>query len=82
MFRECRIQGINPVKKNYIYEALNNLNSNYTFTKYYLDGDSIIIQGNLYFLDTFSNEATMQMMLGVMDCANSEYPALMKLNWS
>ena len=29
------IQGINPVKKNYIYEALNNLNSNYTFTKYY-----------------------------------------------
>ena len=76
------IQGINPVKKSYIYEALNNLNSNYTFTKYYLDGDSIIIQGNLYFLDTFSNEATMQMMLGVMDCANSEYPALMKLNWS
>ena len=43
------IQGINPVKKSYIYEALNNLNSNYIFTKYYLDGDSIIIQGSLYF---------------------------------
>lgn len=76
------IQGINPVKKSYLYEALNNLNSNYAYFKYYLNEDSIIIQGSLYFLDTFSSEATMQMMVGLMNCANSEYPALMKLNWS
>lgn len=76
------ITGISPVKINYMYEAVNNLNIKYTYYKYVLEKDSISIQSYALFNNNFSSEVVMKMIFGMINVADSEYPSLMKIMWS
>lgn len=76
------IQGINPIKKNYLYEAVNDLNYKYTYYKYVLEKDSISVQAFALFEDNFSSEVVMRLIMGMMATVEQEYSGLMKIIWS
>ncbi|MDY4979208.1 MAG: hypothetical protein SO095_01285 [Candidatus Onthovivens sp.] len=76
------INGINPTKKSYIYEVLNNINTKYTYTKFVLIDDSIIIESFSMFNNNFEPSIIMDQIIGIINIAESEYVDLMKIIWS
>lgn len=76
------IQGINPEKKNDIYEAINKLNSEYSYFKYVLNKDSITVQTFDIFNNNFDCEIIMNQIIGIIRVVDTEYSGLMKIIWS
>ena len=76
------IQGINPTKKNYMYEAVNDLNNKYTYYKFLLNSDTVELQAFALFNNNFSSEVIMRYIMGMINIANEEFSGLMKIIWS
>ena len=76
------IQGINPMKKSYVYEAINELNSKYTYYKYIVDKEKIVLQSFALFNDNFDSNIVMKIIMGMMNLVNNDYSGLMKIIWS
>ena len=76
------IQGVNPSKKSYMYESINDLNSTYTYYKFILNRDVVEIQAFALFNDNFNSEVLMRYIMGMMNVANSEFSNLMRVIWS
>lgn len=76
------IQGINPMKKSYVYEAINELNIKYTYYKYIVDKEKIVLQSFALFNDNFDSNIVMKIIMGMMNLVNNDYSGLMKIIWS
>lgn len=76
------ITGINPGKKDYMYEAVNELNSKYTYLKFVMGNDSLMAQSFALFDNNFKSEVVMDMILAMLDIIEEEYPRLMRIIWS
>ena len=76
------VQGINPTKRNYMYEAINDLNNKYTYYKFLLDKDRVEVQSFVLFDDNFSNEVIMKYIMGMINVVEQEFSGLMKIMWS
>lgn len=76
------VQGINPTKKNYMYETVNDLNNRYTYYKFLLDRDAVEIQAFALFNDNFNSEVVMRYIMGMIRVAEQEFSGLMRVMWS
>jgi len=76
------VSAINPARKNYIYELLNELNKKYTYYKYILDKDTIRIETHAVFSDNFNPHVVMTQLIGMMRLVESDYPELMRVIWA
>lgn len=82
IYGENFVTGINPSKKVYLYELLNNLNAKYTYFKFVLSNDAIEIQAFDVIDNNYSNDTIMRILLGIIQVAEREYPIIMKTIWS
>ncbi|GFN36610.1 YbjN domain-containing protein [Tepidimicrobium xylanilyticum] len=76
------INGINPVKRDYVYEAINELNMKYTYLKFVFQNDSIMAQAFTLVDNNFRSEVIMDIILGMLNIIEEEYPKLMRIIWS
>lgn len=76
------IQGINPTRRNYMYETINDLNDKYTYYKYVLDKDSLMVQSYQLFDNNFNSNVIMKIIFGMINVVDTEYQNLMKIIWS
>lgn len=67
------------MKKSYVYEATNELNSKYTYYKYIVDKEKIVLQSFALFNDNFDSNIVMKIIMGLMNIANNDYSGLMKI---
>lgn len=75
------IKGINPLKKQTIYEFLNELNSKYTYIKFLMRDNGIDVEIH-YIVDSYSPQTTINYLLTMIEVMNDEYENFMKLIWS
>lgn len=76
------IGGINPSKRNYLIDLVNEINNKYTYFKFVVKQDNIEIQSFLLLNDNFDPSVLMQVIFGMMDCIKSEYSNIMRIMWS
>lgn len=72
----------NPLRKDAVYELLNELNVDYRFTKFRISED--IVSANYsfaYIYNEFSADSVLEMSLLIFDSAVKVYPKFMKLIW-
>lgn len=74
------ITGINPLKKQTMYEFLNQLNSKYTFVKFVMQDNSINISSH-YILGEYDPELTVEYIMAMANIMTEEYGNFMKLIW-
>lgn len=76
------IQGINPSKKNYMYEAINDINKSYSYYKFIMNKDDIISQAFLPVDGNFKSEVIMNLLFGMIRVVENEFAGLMRIMWS
>jgi hypothetical protein len=76
------VLGINPSKRSYLYETVNDLNSKYTYFKFVLDKESVNIQAFNVVENNFESNIVMTIILGMLQVMDEEYPGLMRVMWS
>lgn len=76
------IGGINPSKRNYLIDLVNEINNKYTYFKFIVNQDSIEIQSFLLLHDNFAPTVLMYIIFGMMDCIKDEYSNIMRVMWS
>ncbi|MCX7903838.1 MAG: hypothetical protein N2486_04940 [Caloramator sp.] len=76
------VSAINPARKNYIYEFINELNKKYTYYKYVFDKDTLRIESHAVFSDNFNPYVVMTQIIGMMRLVESDYPELMRVIWA
>ena len=73
----------NPVRKDYMYKLLNEINCRYTFNKFTMDDENNITAScSIPFQDNFKPEIVINSIFGVLRSMDDEYPNIMKLMWS
>lgn len=76
------ITAISPVKKNYLYELINNLNDKYTYFKYVLHENAILLEAYIPFEDNFNINVVMDLMHLMTQILEEDYVNLMRTIWS
>lgn len=76
------IGGVNPTKRSYLIDLINEINNKYTYYKFVMKQDSIEIQSFLLLKDNFEPAILMQIILGMMDAIKEEYSNIMRIMWS
>lgn len=76
------IGGINPTKRSYLLDLLNEINSKYTYIKFVMNQDSIEVRSFSLFNNNFEPSVIMQMIFNVMDAIKEDYSNIMRIMWS
>ncbi|MGE6490421.1 YbjN domain-containing protein [Exiguobacterium sp. NPDC077395] len=73
----------NPLKKESLYELLNNLNSAYRFTKFIETDGNISAHYSLFLGETKLDPYHLtDVLLGIIGNAEESYPKFMRLQWA
>lgn len=73
----------NPSKRDFALQLLNELNTDYSFTKFILDKEGrVSICAYLPIANNFDAELLLLMIIFVFKAAEDEYPKFMKLMWT
>ena len=73
----------NTARKEYICKVINEINTKYTYFKFYLDNDNnLILQSSMPIRDNFNAELTFDILSGAYRTMEKEYSDIMKAMWS